>query len=190
MEYFFPSRMKTVVTMTMTYLHSSKGWAWQVVPHVTCCFEFIVPCRRSLLEQIESPCYIYSKQLPIVTNRWSVAVTSCQPSEPRVMRSMSKVTRNMASARSVEFFVPGCSWVMKWVIGKPGKDDLVAWYPTFNSLAPVRCRNNFPSVFFKCILWIDILNTSCEIGSRSRGGHSVRFHTGVCSSGVRTLTLF
>ena len=24
----------------------------------------------------------------------------------------------------------------------------------------------------------------------SRGGHSVRFHTGVCSSGVRTLTLF
>ena len=24
----------------------------------------------------------------------------------------------------------------------------------------------------------------------TRGGHSVRFHTGVCSSGVRTLTLF
>ena len=25
---------------------------------------------------------------------------------------------------------------------------------------------------------------------KPRGGHSVRFHTGVCSSGVRTLTLF
>ena len=29
-----------------------------------------------------------------------------------------------------------------------------------------------------------------HLGFGPRGGHSVRFHTGVCSSGVRTLTLF
>ena len=33
-----------------------------------------------------------------------------------------------------------------------------------NSLAPERCGSNFTSVVFKCILHMDILSTSCDIG--------------------------
>ena len=36
----------------------------------------------------------------------------------------------------------------------------------FNSLAPGRCGSNFASVFGKCILQNDILNTFCDIGLR------------------------
>ena len=39
-------------------------------------------------------------------------------------------------------------------------------FTTCNSLAPERWGSNFTSVFFKLILWIDILHPSCEIGVR------------------------
>ena len=37
-------------------------------------------------------------------------------------------------------------------------------WPSVNSLAHERCGSNFTNLFFKPILDIDILNTSCEIG--------------------------
>ena len=49
------------------------------------------------------------------------------------------------------------------------------------------------SAFRKSGLWSAPIVTACgqaPLNPTTEGGHSVRFHTGVCSSGVRTLILF
>ena len=64
-----------------------------------------------------------------------------------------------------------CLLIQQDPVFKIDRDILLALFHLrqqyiINSLAPELCVSNFTNVFFQLILWIDILNISCQIGLR------------------------